>query len=751
MKDLPEGFTIRGASSEPTNPQSTLTQRSTELPEGFVVRGATQQEQTQVPKEPSIYEDPSWMEDTAMSARMFLQGISMGWSDEAWAASQAAAESVMYGVDYKQTYDNVLAQSGAEMKAYEERKPVQSFAEKATGAVAPFAIPVVGQAAGALTAGGRVLLASLEGALGATGQAEQGEDLVKKAGQGFVLGGIGQGAFEGIFKAFKQLSKQRLETPIENIDPETGEKVITPLTIALPKGDFLQSFYQNVVGSSFGKKRLQEQEAVFVTPVEETLVALEKNIHDTGVLLKEAKQTHSANMTKFKNQADDTFTAGKDVLKDKERAVVEELAKQEKGILTKNVADSALALDNLTNDILNGFRSKAFLKAAPTDISKESLEKIVVAGNSNAAEEMLSDAWINHGFAALKKGSFTFNAGEMTSNLVNRLKNPLFAGMDRASFDATLTDTLENITKFTKKGVISGENLAGIRTTISSIARTKTDIRERDALNNILDYVNGTIRKQLPPGDLQKFDNELLAWKTNVILRDAVTSASGKAGSRGDFSLDQWKQAIKKNSKVDARKNKGVLGEEADAAHELVKANEKSLGRTSEAFSERIANDAKKRIANEKGQIAKQIRLLEKEKRTVKDNLPTDSKLLGQVRLYEDKIKELKGEWEISKGKAIDLNEKVTPRSSNIFRTLAVSGILSPSQVPNDFGVAPMLASALTAGQLSKPGVMKTLVGQGDWQKSLRAGAEGMLAQGTKTALPGITGLLAAELAKDKM
>jgi len=62
-----------------------------------------------------------------------------------------------------------------------------------------------------------------------------------------------------------------------------------------------------------------------------------------------------------------------------------------------------------------------------------------------------------------------------------------------------------------------------------------------------------------------------------------------------------------------------------------------------------------------------------------------------------------------------------------------------------------MLASALTAGQLSKPGVMKTLVGQGDWQKSLRAGAEGMLAQGTKTALPGITGLLAAELAKDKM
>lgn len=680
--------------------------------------------------------------DSLSGAALFIEGATLGWSDEALVGVQSLTESVFSDESLSDIYAENKDRYDAAIKDFRKRNPKVAMTAEIAGAIFSPISKIGMGIKGATSLAGLVARGGVEGAVAGVGSAERDSNLLQAGLEGAT---IGAGA-TAVLGAPLALFKRRIETPLEQ------DGVFKPITLAGGKeetsGGLLRSFYRGVVGPSFGGGNIRVQEEAIVGPLAQRQAEAKKsfdNLVKSNVAeAKEAGTILQNNISKITNASSDA----KEIIK---------------GNYSSLLGDSGSVMNRKTKEILkltdelqDAFRLKAVQNSLPAGMPKRNVKTITEANTPNEALYELERNWAEHGFKAAKERSFRINPDQLIKSMVSRAtKN------DLAFFADSQEQVIKEIQKTTdlledrlSKGRISGEDLTNLRSNLGTKAATKSDdgqgVLQQMVYRQMQGAIDDVIMSQLKGKGLASYTADKTAWASSVVLKDAVGRASTKAGRQGRFTMDEWVQSIKTNSVRQARQGGGPLRQEAEKVDSIIKARTNTVTDAAATLSTKLTKRRDREITRTTNKAKLEKSLLDKENnsllKTISKN-PEDVNKISDNKQREIVLKETidAGEKELS-----EINKLRTIENPSWFHQLAASGLIgSPAALATGANpVVGALGAVGTSKVLATPTAQKMLAGQLPLQEAAqRAQFLGSEALGTAPLAGGraLTGLLTGQ------
>ena len=630
-------------------------------------------------------EQEGWYEDPVMAARMVLDGATLGWSDEAIAAL-GATYTVMTDdtATYSTAYDNIHQELKLEEAAYREANPIAATAlNVAGGFVSPVNFVAPGYAS--LSAGGRTAYTIgrgvVEGAVGGAGVAGEGERL-SGAGWGAVYGGGASSFMSAGGAIFNGVTSRKVTQELGK-----GDEFV-PLTLATNAGDTTESaigsFYRDVVGSAYGGNGIiAKQEDRIINPATvRANVATEK----FSKAKRNADEAIKLAESRAKKGIDELRTDYK--LAQSELSETGTIARQELGDTFTRTKDEALLAatreaDQLTKEAEEAFRVKAYMNAIPDGVKAGDVDGILTAKTANEAMLQLDNLWTDVGFQMLKNRQFRINPGSVRKQIEARLaSDPVTGALGKSEITRVLDNAVSFLEQNTKKGGwMEGEALSAIRSRLGQFASMKSDAGGESAVlqsvyREMQDVLNNSVKKQLSGKALKEFEQHTKAWKSQGILRDAVSRAS-EAGKRGAFTGKEWVSSIGKNSARDLRQGGGPLRQEADDLVSLGAKRDEQIKETANSLVNRAEKQKIKNIRKEQGRINAEKRRLTQQLNEDIQKSTNKVEVARRREMHTRNVADLEKRSEDLNAVVKTLQSQQTSRDPSIFKRIAATGVLS--------------------------------------------------------------------------
>jgi len=661
-------------------------------------------------------------EDSLAGALIFIEGATLGWSDEIGVSLAALATSAVSDETREQVYARLKADYDAMQAGFSERQPVAATGLEIAGA---FVSPVAKLgAARSLT--GLVGRAATEGAIYGAGKSETGADAGELALEAVKGGAIGA-AGGAVFGLPAWLLKRKIDAPLDT--PE-GFK---PITLAADKEKsseaIIQSFYRDVVGPSFGGSGvIRTQEEKIVAPLVQQQKAREAAVEAFD---KKIKQESTEATTALKNAIDDLgLQASRKIADAKEEAAVV------KGVLEGNysglidrqtgqvIARQTAQLKNNLDSNTDMFRLEAFSKALPASINKTDVADILEAPNPNAAMQRLEDEWSKVGFESIKTRSYQVDPNKVAREMEKRLSADTTVRLmleSSGQLSNTIKNTVALLADKTVKGRISGEDLASLRSSFGTAAAAKSDAGgvpaiQQYILRDMQSVLDNVVTRTLSGDRLAKFEADKAAWATHSVLRDAVAKASTKTGREGRFTPDEWLQSAKTNSPRQARQGKAPLQARANKVGTTIAAQEETIKAAAIKLSEKLEARRNRELTRISNKATLKEAKIKEEQVALKKSLRNNPENAARIAANELELKNLQQVADDSAAELKRIQQLRTPENPGWFHRFAATGFIGgltglQALVTGGSGLA-ATGAALT-GTLGTVGAAKGLAGEG--------------------------------------
>jgi len=662
--------------------------------------------------------------DSLSGALIFLEGATLGWSDEVGIGLASLAMSAGSDETQEEIYNRLKKDYDSMQESFSERHGgVATGLEIAGAVVSPISKIKV---ASGLT--GLVARGASEGAIYGAGKAEDVEAMKTEAFKSALAGAAGA----SVVGAGGWLLKRKIQAPLDT------EKGFVPLTLAADKTKgsseaLLQTFYRDIVGPSWGGKGLvRTQEEAVVGP----LLAAQKQRQKALVELKDVSSNEAKEATKQLNVALENLRDSTKAQKEGIEEAAKETAEIVKGDYSRFLGKEGAIINRATKRIQNSidvnsdaFRLSAFMSSLPAGTKVRQAESIVEAQNPNIAMLRLENLWAEEGFKSIKGRSFTLKPDELLQKVTERVsQNPQLQllAVNKSEVASLVNNSMELLAakRNPKTGRISGEDLSAVRSAFGTAAASKSDVGGQSVLmqnlyREVQQAVDEQMKSQLSAKGLKAFEQDLEAWATHSVLKDSVLKASTKTGVNGKFSPDDWIAAIKTNSPRQARQGRGPLRAEAENLAALNKKNEQTIVEAANKLSEKMVTRRERELTRINNKAKAERTFLAEQVKKQRALLRNDPEVANKLAENTQKIKALEEEIATSGEELVSIGKARTPENPSWFHSLAATGTLAGAMSGAGFAVAgPIggglsLGAALKAGQvLSSPTVQRTLAGQ---------------------------------------
>lgn len=679
-------------------------------------------------------EEGGWEnEDSLAAAQRFFSSMALGWGDELGIAVAAAGASASTGENWSDVYKAMKKSYDEQQRQFEQRQGGAALAADVAGAIAspltyvaaPFtAASKAGQAASFL---GR---AATEGAIYGAGEADLGERL-EGAGSGAVGGVFGAGLAKGATGVggliANTVTKRRIAEDLIDADGD-----FLPITLAAkdPKGveGVIHQFYRDVLGPAFGAKGIiREQEDVIIGKTEEAIKSQKeftKNL-DEGIKIAE-KQIEGS----FKAAAKEISEQAKEARKVKEKKakeIIEPLKEKlkafETGKAEEIVGKAAADVRAMTNSRRFNFRNEAFVSSMPAAATLKDMADILKIEDMGQRAQALDSLWNEKGYDMIKNKSFRFKSGELERNLEEALdKDPYFKVniVDIPSVMKVFDLAVENTNFFRdKSGRVPGSLVSALRSRIGTLASGVVDPQQRKALYTLQSRIDDIIQGQLTQSQKEAFKREAGKWKTTVVLRNAIESASLK--KRGQFDEEDWLKEVGKNNRWDSRYGTGPLTRQARTLEDNIASATKSTAKRASNLAKVKAMGIEKTIRDHRNELESALKKLKAREKSDLANLSKDPKLAEQIAQDRTKATKAQAELEILDKELKKLGSLRAQTSPGWFHSLAAIGFLAAvlsGGAVSGIGAAGLAVTA--ARGLSRPGAQLAVAGQTKRQEAIQ-------------------------------
>lgn len=658
-----------------------------------------------------ITQQESWYEDPVMAARAFLDGVVLGWSDEAGAAVAAGAAKLINGDE--RPYSDVYS----EMQSLLQQERDQ-FAQDHTGA--SIALNVAGgflSPANAVAPGtgirGSIVRGGAEGAIAGAGASEQGER-AGGAALGLGIGSVLGGGFATAGRVVDQATKRRVAQSLGE-----GDDFI-PLNLAVDQHDgvegFIGGFYRDVVGKTFGghSKIWQQGERLRLSIAEasnKTEASLAKTIGNAKSSVAAAKKRLSAQSNQQSVRVKDAFSDAKREFGDTVDASKNQFAELKDGAKASAIRD----LDKTVNNLENDFRSTALRSSIPEGTPADEIEAIINMPVHDAMAHV-DNMWTQRGFDMIKNRSFKIDVNETINDVTNLLKSDpvIQAQIALSPKPNAINNYMRDFLKaHVTDGEISGEAMSALRSSLGSANKYSDAGGEAALLGSIMsrmqDVLNDKISLQLSPSAKKAFDLHRTQWSTNKILRSSVTAASRKAGREGMFTPDEWVTNAATQSPRAARQGTAPLQSQANEVANISKQRDSIITQEAEKA---VAAAAKQRTADlnrARAGLSKAMKQKEKELAEIKRRTMAGEAKAKLVLGKENEIATLTQKLDQIKEQAKQFKEIDVKSASQmgLFERLFASGLLGTG-----YGMANLASGTLLGRSLASQGAQRAIAGQ---------------------------------------
>tara|TARA_R110000824_G_C15215006_1_gene677037 strand:+ start:1206 stop:3455 length:2250 start_codon:yes stop_codon:yes gene_type:complete len=658
-------------------------------------------------------------EDSLAGALIFIEGATLGWSDEIGAGLASLAFAATTDETQEEAYARLKANYDAMQEGFAERQPIAATGLEFAGAL----VSPVAKLGAAKSLTGLIGRAATEGAIYGAGKAETGADAGELALEA-AMGGAFGGAGGAVFGMPAWLLKRKIASPLDT--PE-GFK---PLTLAADKDKsseaILQSFYRDVIGPSFGGAGIiRAQEEKIVAP----LVAQQKVKEEAVKQFKKKVKQEDAEAAHALNDAIEDvglkLSVKQDDVKDAARVSSEVLKGNYSSLLDKTtgkvIARQTAQLKNNLDSNTDMFRLQAFDKALPASIKKADVADILESPNPNAAMQKLEDQWSKVGFESIKTRSYQVDPNVIAKQMASRLKGDTTVRLmleSSGQLENTITNIVSMLAEKTTKGRISGKDLAALRSSFGTAAASKSDVGGASAiqqyvLRDMQSVLDNVVTRTLSGDRLAKFEADKAAWATHSILKDAVKTASTKTGRQGRFNPDEWLQAAGRNSPRQSRQGKAPLQAEANSVASTIAKQEETIKSSALKLSDKIEARRIREINRVQNKAKMKIASLKKETSQLKKDLARNPE--NVERLAANQL-ELENVQKIAQDSADELQniEKLrTPENPSWFHRFAATGFIGGLTGLQAAATGGSGLGASVGGAIGTVGAAKGLAGEG--------------------------------------
>lgn len=671
-------------------------------------------------------------------ARMFLQGISLNTYNDgkAWTMSKLMDAGAMdkpagaQSLSGEELYKHILRGEQQATQAGRERSPyLTAGAEVAGGLLTP-------NPAGKLQAASTVAGAGFRGAKAATEGAIAGyfsEDVDQRTASDALVGsaiGLGfQGTFEGLGWMVNKATSRKIEQDL--VDMETGE--FTPITLAANEADKnenpLRAFYAELVAPSFGAQRvIREQEEKVIAPyrLREFLIK-----EEVAKVMPQSRKTIKELEVKHKKVLSDYTKRREELLKvppAERQAAMEELDLD----FSKQVRDLSHRSEEAIRTAEDTFRMSVMAASLPTNMDRTFGEALDAAPNPNAALALIDNQWANNGFAMVNDRSFQIGKSSFDPDSFDKdLKD--FAPDIRERMSPLIKLANSELESIVTNGWVKGQDLTKLRTMfrqrINSLGDEGQEAATKAAYSVVADRIEKTIRGQLKGNKLNAYLDELKAYKTYTVFKNAVEQKSKKTGQHGAFSADDWMFALGKVSKKDRQQGEGLFRGEAESLGRLVNQEQTAQQQAADSVGKELTRQKAKEKAREKAS-------LERLKAQTKDRLErlktrqASQRDVIAIAAEEKKLNELEPKLNQAKQEYAELKGKALDNKVNWFKSMVTTGMLgSGSGVmlgavtgePIIGGVGGLALGMTTATKLASPTAQRVAAGQTAPQQAVQS------------------------------
>lgn len=583
-----------------------------------------------------------------------------------------------------------------------------------------------------------------EGAIAGAGFAPQGQK-VEGAITGAAFGAAAPIALKGAGLLANSVTKSRIAQPLGK-----GKDFVSIMFTE----SGVSGFYRTILSKTFAGKSLLEQQArntagkVLVkageanTKLQATTARTSQAISSLKRNIKKNAGTETAKLLAKK---DDEILKLQREAGDAHADLVATANKEKEELKLSMVgseADSKAALlrdiDASTNADGALFRSVSRMEGMPSLATKAEREAIQELDPQDALI-YLDEVWKNKGFGAAKKKSFNINTTGVVGSIQAILEKDTKAYLAlKQSTSPTLAQDIvqRTLAKEVKDGKISGEALVNLRSEVGIILNSITENKAlvRDAVDEIQNYLDDIITKQLTPKQRTSFESDKFKYATKNVIENATYKATGRKGSvEGAYTADDWIAANKQANKYFSARGKSPLQKEAaqlsanmKQRDELLKGEADSIVRERVKTNIKDAGIARAELAKQQDVINK-VRDLEirdvkrsyaESTKTVSDRAALDARLAEVKSKHSAQSNLLKEQQKQLTDQISFLREASPKRQVSFFEQDYSATTIGRLATNTSFGLKTQLIGNLSSFGLASEKAQRAFTGQTAWQES---------------------------------
>jgi len=381
----------------------------------------------------------------------------------------------------------------------------------------------------------------------------------------------------------------------------------------------LAGVYRHVVSKAYGGRSLSEQQARNMAGRAVTTASAKsdgaKTVQEAGRKTKSAKEAIN------RNTAESIEETGLRI--DDQIAELEELARQAKGQAkidyTNQIAElqaakqSAGALrahavkeaDEATNSANAFFRGKALREAAPPGATADEINELGLMDPQDA-NAFLDDLWRRHGFTVANGKTYEISPDgvlKFIDDIEDDFSDLALVGGETANIIARVkTYVTEQIARKAPDGVISGEDLVQLRSTIgkaiSGLSEGATSTRR--FASEVQTYFDDLLEEGLDEDELAILAADKTAWSIRSLVDSAVAKASDGKARMGAFDASDYLAALKEHSQRFVARGQGRLQDEAQSLAQTTQRNKDNII----DLANREANEVRKQAIADRAQLS---------------------------------------------------------------------------------------------------------------------------------------------------
>lgn len=358
----------------------------------------------------------------------------------------------------------------------------------------------------------------------------------------------------------------------------------------------MSGVYRSVVSKAYGGKTLSEQQARSMAGRAVTTAAAKKEAKDTTS--EAARKTASAKS--FINRNTQESIEETEVRINSEIEELKKLAQGAKGEakiayqkeveqleLAKQNAGSLRAVavkdaDEATNAANSFFRGQALREAAPPGATADEINELGMMDPQDA-NAFLDDLWKKHGFTVANGKTYDIDSTgviKFIDSIEDDFSELALVGGESANIVSSVKKFItEQIEKKAPNGVISGEDLVQLRSTIgraiSGLSEGATSTRR--FASEVQTYFDDLLEEGLDADEAAILAADKVAWSVRGVVDDATARASDGKARMGAFNAADYLAALKGYSTRFIARGQGRLQKEAQDLAKVTKRNEENI------------------------------------------------------------------------------------------------------------------------------------------------------------------------------